>query len=73
MIYIRNLIVLGFLILLVQGCSTGTVHRKAVPTPYIKPRRVSHLQCVKELLHMDVKPEKANEICIAIFRRDYEE
>jgi len=70
----KNLIILSFLILVVASCgTTRTIHRTVERKPAIKPRKISHLDCVKELLQMDVESDRANKICISIFRKDYEE
>lgn len=68
----KNLILLGFLILITASC-TKTQHRIVYKEPkaFIKPRKISHLDCVKDLLKMDVEAERANEVCTAIFRKEY--
>ena len=69
----KNIIVLGFLILLITSCGTKTIHKTVVRKPAIVPRKISHLDCVKELLTMDVNSKRANEICISIFRKGYKD
>lgn len=68
---IKNFILLGFLILIAASCATKTKHRIVYREPAIKPRKLSHLDCVKDLLKMDVEAERANEVCTAIFRKEY--
>jgi hypothetical protein len=74
---IKNVIVLSFMIIMIinmSACGTKTIHRtvKVISKRrIIKPRKISHLECVKELLHMDVNSDRANNICISIFRKEH--
>ena len=64
--------VICFIILAVfTGCASKvrTVYRNRP----IKSSKVMHLDCIKDLLVHDVASKKANEICVSVFRMDYEQ
>lgn len=59
------------LVLITMSCAQKTKFRTIYREPAIKPRKISHLDCIKDLLKMDVEAERANEVCTAVFRKEY--
>lgn len=59
------------ILFLFTGCATKvrTVYK---PAP-IRSSKSLHLECIKELLVHDVPDKRANEMCISVFRIDYQQ
>jgi len=67
---LSKMLICFIILFLFTGCATKV--RTVYKSRPIKSSKVMHLECIKDLLVHDVTSNKANEICVSVFRVDYE-